>query len=83
VLGWGVRFRDKVRAKTKCSRSGSINEIIAELNSMLRGWFEYFKHAYHTTFRANDGFVRRRLRAILLKRNNKKKCFGKNLNAHK
>ncbi len=76
-------FRDKVRAKTKRSRSGSINEIIAELNSMLRGWFEYFKHAYHTTFRANDGFVRRRLRAILLKRNNKKKCFGKNLNAHK
>jgi len=76
-------FRDKVRAKTKRSRSGSINEIIAELNSMLRGWFEYFKHAYHTTFRANDGFVRRRLRAILLKRNNKKKCFGRNLNAHK
>jgi len=28
-------------------------------------------------------FVRRRLRAILLKRNNKKKCFGRNLNAHK
>ena len=76
-------FRDKVRAKTKRSRSGSINEIIADLNPMLRGWFEYFKHAYKTTFNSNDGFVRRRLRAILLKRNNKKKCFGKNLNAHK
>ena len=29
-------FRDKVRAKTKRSRSGSINEIIADLNPMLR-----------------------------------------------
>ena len=76
-------FRDKVRAKTKRSRSGSINEIIADLNPMLRGWFEYFKHAYKTTFNSNDGFVRRRLRAILLKRNKKKNCFGKNLNAHK
>jgi len=60
-------FRDKVRAKTKRSRSGSINEIIADLNPMLRGWFEYFKHAYKSTFNSNDGFVRRRLRAILLK----------------
>jgi RNA-directed DNA polymerase len=76
-------FRDKVRAKTKRSRSGSINEIIADLNPMLRGWFEYFKHAYRTTFNSNDGFVRRRLRAILLKRNKKKNCFGRNINAHK
>jgi len=76
-------FRDKVRAKTKRSRSGSINEIIADLNPMLRGWFEYFKHAYKTTFNSNDGFVRRRLRAILLIRNKKKNCFGRNINAHK
>ena len=76
-------FRDKVRAKTKRSRSGSINEIIEDLNPMLRGWFEYFKHAYKTTFNSNDGFVRRRLRAILLIRNKKKNCFGRNINAHK
>jgi len=76
-------FRDKVRAKTKRSRSGSINGIIEDLNPMLRGWFEYFKHAYKTTFNSNDGFVRRRLRAILLKRNKKKNCFGRNINAHK
>ena len=76
-------FRDKVRVKTKRSRSGSIEEIIADLNLMLRGWFEYFKHAYKTTFNSNDGFVRRRLRAILLKRNKKKNCFGRNINAHR
>ncbi|MBF0102766.1 MAG: reverse transcriptase, partial [Desulfobacterales bacterium] len=31
---------------------------------MLRGWFEYFKHAHKTTFPTIDGFVRRRMRAI-------------------
>ena len=76
-------FRDKVRAKTKRSRSGSIEEIIGDLNPMLRGWFEYFKHAYKTTFNSNDGFVRRRLRAILLRRNKKKNCFGITINAHR
>lgn len=77
------QFRERVRAKTKRSRSGSMEEIIAELNPMLQGWFEYFKHAYRSTFNRNDGFVRRRLRAILLKRNKKKQCFGITLNAHR
>jgi len=76
-------FKDKVRAITKRSRSGSIKEIVAQLNPILKGWFAYFKHAYRTTFKRNDGFVRRRLRAIILKRNKKKSCFGMNLNAHK
>ncbi len=34
---------------------------------MLRGWFGYFKHAFRTTFPEVDGFVRRRLRALLRK----------------
>lgn len=74
--------RDKVRAKTKRSRSGSLRDIIDELNPMLRGWFNYFKHAHRTTFKGNDGFVRRRLRALILRRKGKK-GWGKNLNAHK
>ncbi len=78
-----MNFKDKVRAKTKRSRSGSINEIIAELNPLLGGWFEYFKHAHYTIFKRNDGFVRRRLRAIILTRNKKKNCFGITLNAHR
>ena len=75
-------FRDKVRAKTKRSRSGSLKEIIEDLNPMLKGWFGYFKHANRYTFKANDGFVRRRLRALILRRN-KKKGWGKNINAHR
>jgi len=78
-----MSFKDKIRAKTKRSRPDSISEIIAELNPILRGWFNYFKHAHYTTFKGNDGFVRRRLRAIILTRNKKKNCFGITINAHK
>lgn len=34
---------------------------------MLRGWFGYFKHARPGLFKRLDGFIRRRLRAILRK----------------
>ena len=73
---------DKVREKTKRNRSGSMDKIIADLNPMLRGWFGYFKHAYRTEFKSVDGFVRRRLRALLLRRN-KKKGWGRSLQSHK
>src|SRR5262249_4053545 len=52
-----------------------LEDIIAELNPILRGWFGYFKHARHTTFRDLDSFVRRRLRAMLRKRE-KRPGFG-------
>lgn len=57
-------FRDKVRRKTRRSRGDSVAYIITELNVMLRGWFSYFQHAHPWVFRALDGFIRRRLRAI-------------------
>jgi RNA-directed DNA polymerase len=60
-------IRDKVRAKTKRTRGDAMARIVADLNPMLRGWFEYFKHAAPSEFRTLDGFVRRRLRAILRK----------------
>ena len=34
---------------------------------MLRGWFGYFQHAKGHLFGMLDGFIRRRLRAILRK----------------
>lgn len=59
---------DRIRMKTMRTRSGSLGDIIAELNPTLRGWFAYFKHAIIGTFRTIDGFVRRRLRALLRRR---------------
>ena len=58
-------LRDKIRAKTKRSRGHSIECVIASLNPLLRGWFGYFQHAHRITFSSVDGFVRRRLRAML------------------
>ncbi len=60
-------FKDKVRTRTIRSRGDSLERIIDDLNPMLRGWFGYFKHATPALFSVLDGFVRRRLRAILRK----------------
>jgi RNA-directed DNA polymerase len=62
------KMRDSIRRKTGRTRRGSLEQIIADLNPTLRGWFGYYKHAHYTTFASIDGFVRRRLRAILRKR---------------
>jgi RNA-directed DNA polymerase len=59
---------DKIREKTGRTRSGRLETIIGELNPVLRGWFGYFQQAHRSTFRDVDGFVRRRLRALLRKR---------------
>jgi len=75
-------LRDKLRQLTGRTRSGSMESIIAELNPILRGWFGYFKQAHRTTFRDVDGFVRRRLRAVLRKRE-KRPGFGRTPSDHR
>jgi RNA-directed DNA polymerase len=75
-------FRDKVRAKTGRNRGVSLGRIIADLNPMLRGWFGYFKHAAPTDLSGLDGFIRRRLRAVLRK-HEKRPGFGMNPNDHR
>jgi RNA-directed DNA polymerase len=61
------KFKDKIRLKTRRTRGDSIEKIISDLNPTIKGWFEYFKHAHHYTFNSLDGFIRRRLRAVLRK----------------
>ena len=60
-------FKDKVREKTRRTRGDSLRTIVEDLTPMIRGWFGYFKHAERTTFGSLDGFIRRRLRAVLRK----------------
>jgi len=59
------RFKDGIRAKTGRSRGDSLARIVSDLNPMLKGWFGYFKHACPRQFGTLDGFIRRRLRALL------------------
>ena len=75
-------LRDKIRQLTGRTRSGSLDTITAELDPILRGWFGYFKHAHRSTFRDVDGFARRRLRAILRKRE-KRPGFGRTASDHR
>jgi RNA-directed DNA polymerase len=60
-----MSLRDKIRAKTKRNEGNSIEYVIASLNPTLRGWYGYFQHAHRFTFTSIDGFIRRRLRAML------------------
>jgi len=60
-------LKDKVRSRTSRTRGDSLERIVADLNPVLRGWYGYFQHATPALFGFVDGFVRRRLRAILRK----------------
>jgi RNA-directed DNA polymerase len=75
-------LRERTRMKTKRTRGDSLAKIIEDLNPMLRGWFNYFKHAHSVAQLGIDGFVRRRLRAILRKQEKRPgmgKCFDDHL----
>ena len=60
-------FKAKVREKTRRTSGIGIERVKDNLNRMIRGWYGYFKHACRWTFPPLDGFIRRRLRAILRK----------------
>ena len=61
------KLRDTIRGKTGRNRGDSLACIIADLNRTLAGWFAYFKHARPRELQTIDAFIRRRLRALLLK----------------
>jgi RNA-directed DNA polymerase len=67
-----LKLRDSVRQKTRRNNGHSLEQIIGELNPILRGWFEYFKHSYRTVFPDVDRWVRMRLRSILRRRQGKR-----------
>ena len=69
-------FKDKIREKTYRSRGDSLATVLGDLTPMIRGWYGYFKHADRREFPTLDGFIRRRLRALLRKQE-KRPGFGK------
>jgi RNA-directed DNA polymerase len=75
------KFRDAVRAKTARTIGEPLQKVIGGLNIMLRGWYNYFKHVNKWGLGTFDAFVRRRLRAILRKRE-KRPGIGRCLNDH-
>jgi RNA-directed DNA polymerase len=60
-----AKVKDTIRRKTRRNNGHSLETIIRDVNSTLKGWFEYFKNADSRTFKPLDGWIRRRLRSIL------------------
>jgi len=75
-------IRDRIRAKIRRTRGDSLACIIADLNPMLRGWYEYFQHAHPWTYSGMDGFIRRRLRSLRRKQQ-KRPGTGRTLADHR
>lgn len=67
------RAKDKIRKLTKRNRGVSLERVIKELNTMLTGWFHYFKWTEaKSLFRALDAWIRRRIRCYRLKQRKRK-----------
>lgn len=62
------KLRDAIRERTRRTSGQSMPKIIEAINPVLRGWFQYFKHGYRTTFPTEDSYIRMRLGSILHRR---------------
>jgi RNA-directed DNA polymerase len=69
------KLRDKMRPLTRRTNGRSLGGIIAKANPILRGWHAYFRESLPSSLRGHDGWMRRRLRAMLRKRE-KRPGFG-------
>lgn len=66
------KFRDNIRKQTRRTNAHSLKTIIERIKPIQRGWFEYFKHAHPNSFPGEDGWIRRRLRSVLKKRDKRR-----------
>jgi len=66
------KLKDTIRERTRRTNGHSLARIIETLNDILRGWFGYFKHSHRDAFTSIDGWVRRRLRTILRRRQHRR-----------
>ena len=63
------RFMDRVRQRTRRRAPLTTEELIAELNPLLRGWGEYYKRAHvRRLFHRLDGWIIRRIWSHRFKR---------------
>jgi len=67
-----AKLKEAVRTKTKRTDGHSLACIIATLNRTLKGWFVYFRRCEAVVFSGLDGWIRRRLRSLLRKRQGRK-----------
>lgn len=62
------RLKVKIRTITKRNRGRSLERVVEEVNTTLRGWQQYFKLAKAAShYQSLDGWIRRKLRCYKLK----------------
>jgi RNA-directed DNA polymerase len=69
------KLREKLRPMTRRTNGRSLSEIIAKANPILRGWHGYFRESHPAGLSGPDGWLRRRLRAML-RRREKRPSYG-------
>jgi RNA-directed DNA polymerase len=62
------KLQDKLRPLTRRNNGFCLRAIIARANPILRGWHGYFRTSVPAGLKGPDGWLRRRLRAMLRKR---------------
>jgi RNA-directed DNA polymerase len=76
------KVQDALRTWTRRTSGQSLEAIIAGVNPILRGWFEYFKHSQPYTFTRLDSWLRMRLRS-LLRRRQRRRGRGRGADHHR
>jgi RNA-directed DNA polymerase len=66
------KLRDNLREKLRRGRSGSIPDIISEVNPILKGWFGYFKFSVSHAMKDTDQWVRECIRQIVRRRHKRR-----------
>ena len=61
------KLQETLRPLTQRTRGWSLSAIIEKANPILRGWHGYFGRSHRTGLSGPDGWLRRRLRAMLRK----------------
>jgi RNA-directed DNA polymerase len=62
------KLKEKLRPLSQRTQGRSLEEIIRRVNPILRGWHAYFRGSIRSGLTEPDGWLRRRLRAMLRKR---------------
>jgi RNA-directed DNA polymerase len=62
------KFREAIRQKTRRLDPRPLQQMVADVNRTLQGWFGYFQHSVESIFDTQDQWVRQRLRTVLRKR---------------
>jgi RNA-directed DNA polymerase len=62
------KLKETIRGQTKRTNGNSLSVIVATLNRTLQGWYGYFWRCHEWVYQRLDGWIRRRLRSLLRKR---------------